>query len=418
MARVFVLGFFAWIASPHVSAATWTVAPSGGDFTTIQAAIDAAATGDVVRVMSGTYGSFSLTKDLALLGVPSATSARPTVTFTSTMANTSGRIAGLKLNRLELTQCSGIVLLDDLEITSNTFGSVGCDAALLIRDCSAVHLARSVVHGKDGDFYCEGAGLVAENSNVTATACSIDGGTGWGDDFYGYPGRPAVLAIGATRLLLSDTDCYGGDGGTPAILFGGQGGIGAPAIELAMNALPVEPRVVVRGDSQTLIFGGQAGQGIGGSDAYVAVGGSEGVLTFSGATHSPATLSSVLLEVVTPNPPDPFTALVGGDLPNDLKHLRIHGPFGAPSLLLVSTNATQLAVPGVLGSFFVDPSAIVATLPFVLTGQDSPIQLTFTLPPVLLGLENQLLTIQSFTLGISASGAYFAGNPTFLLLRG
>lgn len=399
-------------------ASTWTVAPSGGDYSTIQAAIDASAPGDVIRVMPGSYGAFALTKDLAILGVPNPANTKPAVSGISTIDGTAARVAGLKLVRLEVGNCAGAVLLDDLEIQGNTFGSVGCDGALVVRGCANVQLARSVVHGKDGDFYCEGAGLFAENSVVTVVASYLDGGRGWGDDFFGYSGRPAVVAVDATLVVLADTDCFGGDGGTPQILFGGQGGWGSPAVEFDVNTPNSDPRVTVRGNADTQIHGGHAGQGIGGQDAYYVAGGNGGTFTFSGAQHWPNTFASHSVVVVLPAPEEPFSTLVGGDLPLDYKRLSLHGPSGSSTILLASLGTSTVSVPGVLGAVHVDPAAIVATLPLTLTGQDLSVNLTFQLPPSLLGLENFLLTMQAFSAGVTPGGAWFAQNPTFLLLRG
>ena len=103
----------------------------------------------------------------------------------------------------------------------------------------------------------------------------------------------------------------------------------------------------------------------------------------------------------------------------DAAFLALHGPFGAPTIVLVSLGAAHLPAPsGAVGSLFVDPGSIVASFPVVLTGQDLSVNVTFQLPPSLLGLENTLITVQAFTGGVLASGAWFAQNPAFLLLRG
>lgn len=409
-----VLAFLA----PLSRATTWTVASTGGDFTTIQAAIDAAAPGDVIRVTSGNYPSFTLGKDVAILGVPTATNPRPKVSGLSTIATANPRVAGLELRQLVVQNVSGVALLDDLVVSGLSGLIEACDHAMRVENCNAVHLARSEVRGKDGDAWCEGPGLVVEHAYVTITASSITGGTGWGDDFFAYSGQPALIAGAGARVLLAGTDCFGGAGGTPQIPFGGTGGDGAVAIEMDDSGA-IEPRVNIRGDAKDTIQGGQAGGGIGASPAFQVVGGNGGTLTFSGASHSPATLASVLIDVVLPAPEEPFTTLVGSDLPNSYKRLSLHGPFGAPTIVLVSLGAAHLPAPsGAVGSIFVDPGSIVASFPVVLTGQDLSVNVTFQLPPSLLGIENTLITVQTFTGGVLPSGAWFAQNPAFLLLRG
>ena len=71
-AFVFIVLFamLAFVAVGCASATTYTVCPSGGDYTSIQAAIDAADTGDTIEVHSGTYyENVDVTKQLILRGV-------------------------------------------------------------------------------------------------------------------------------------------------------------------------------------------------------------------------------------------------------------------------------------------------------------------------------------------------------------
>jgi len=70
-----VLSVLAVVLSGTAGAATtWTVCPSGCNFTTIPAALGAASNGDTVSVHAGTYsGGFAITKSIRLVGAGAST---------------------------------------------------------------------------------------------------------------------------------------------------------------------------------------------------------------------------------------------------------------------------------------------------------------------------------------------------------
>ncbi|MGH7149201.1 MAG: hypothetical protein ACREIU_00810 [Planctomycetota bacterium] len=91
-------------------ATVWTVSPpgGGGQFPTIQAAVDAASPGDTVRVKAGSYPPFVLDKTLRVLGVgpslvtvtaPSAPPATGAVAVAITAIPATGfaMVAGMKV---------------------------------------------------------------------------------------------------------------------------------------------------------------------------------------------------------------------------------------------------------------------------------------------------------------------------------
>ena len=73
-AWAFGLGFVVWLAS-NASASVLVVDPSGagGAFTSLQAALDAAAPNDVIRVKGGTYVEITITKPVTIVGDPMPT---------------------------------------------------------------------------------------------------------------------------------------------------------------------------------------------------------------------------------------------------------------------------------------------------------------------------------------------------------
>jgi pectin methylesterase-like acyl-CoA thioesterase len=69
-AAVLAAGLVALAGAGQASAATLTVCPSGCTFSTIQAAIDAAGSGDKIKIAAGSYSENLITggKDLSLAG--------------------------------------------------------------------------------------------------------------------------------------------------------------------------------------------------------------------------------------------------------------------------------------------------------------------------------------------------------------
>lgn len=396
------------------SAATWIVdAAGGGDFISIQAAIDAAAPGDVLLVQPGNYAPFVLDRRLAILGPPGG---HPSVSGTSRVQTDDAVLAGLRLGSLQVLGARGTVLLDDLDVHGGVAGLPGCQG-MLISGCTAVHVARSSLHGKDGDALCESRALQIVDSDVTLTDCTLTGGAGWGEDFFAYDGQEALDVVGASRVLLAHCRVQGGAGGSPEILFGGTGGNGAVALRINWGEHAGPATVIVRGNSQSFVNGGVGGLGIGAQDAFAPAAGF-GTLVLSGVTHWPANFGAAL-DLVLPAPAQPFMHLLGDDGPGDFKRLNLYGPAGAQLLLLASLQLDKLALPGpVDGTLWLNPATTAILVPVVLAGQQVSQNLTFSLPPSLEGLEGLALVVQGFAPGFGAGGTILAGNPVHLVFRG
>ncbi|MFG0318588.1 MAG: hypothetical protein ACF8XB_15035 [Planctomycetota bacterium JB042] len=401
---------FCLLASPSAAeAATWVVDASGsGDFPSIHGAIAVVSAGDVLLVKAGTYPPFTLTKDLSILGDPHAL---PTVTGVSLVSTHDARIAGLRFWLLDVASSNGVVVVDECETMGAGVGLDGCAWSMRIRNCAQVHVARSTIRGRDGDAFCEGPGLVVENSTVTVTRSELTGGDGWGDDFNGYAGRRALLVSGASNVILAACDLTGGNGGDPNIAISGQAGDGAPAARVSAPAT-----LTARGNSGHEWIGGYGGfGGFPGQDALFAVEGT-GTLVFSGVAATPAAFSPALTASF-PSPPEPFVDLTNTDVPSGFVRVNLWGPAGNVQWLLASAVPARTTLFGVDGTLWLSPFQTLAVLPIPTKGQALSENLLFQLPPSLVGLESLLVTFQGFATGLGAGGAHLATNPAHVLIR-
>lgn len=252
-------GFLLLVASPCLALAqtVWTVDDSGGaDFTDLQPAIDAAAAGDVIHVLPGTYGPGVVTKSLRILGDTGSGVIRPytpslDVIGVESVTLSKMHVGALRLadvtQRSEIDRCSVFVIGD------------GMDASVIERAADVV-VTRSQITGSSvmhaqgvnpGAPPIANAGLVIRDSRVQFGDSQIRGGNAYPDASAGpagVGGAALVLEDGA-HVMLVRTLVRGGsgsgytDGG--GVLHPGIGGDGIRA-----TASVVHPtRVDVRGEA-------------------------------------------------------------------------------------------------------------------------------------------------------------------------
>jgi len=214
----------------------WTVDDDGGaDYTDIQAAVDAAADGDVILVASGLYAPFGVSAKGVSVVADGEQTALLTGQVTIADLPACGTVVLRRLSTsapsghgLDVRDCAGSVLVEECafrgrgtpaeyEPEMDFFGA-------RVRGSANVVLARSTLTGGDGGnvgFFAEpwyGAhGIQASGSTVTVVDCDLRGGDGadapFDDVWDGAAGGHGVLLHDAT-LWIFGSRASGGDGGT------------------------------------------------------------------------------------------------------------------------------------------------------------------------------------------------------------
>lgn len=245
---------------------TLVVDADGGpdaDFLTIQAAVDAAAPGDVLLVRPALYDGFVLDKPLRVLGVPEAMGAGVGVLGTIEVRDIpAGQVAALvqlSTEFLRIEGCDGTVFHDIVALLSPD-PSQGPDDLFCIEvhDSADVRFRQLGVNPGTGSGR---GGMLVDASWVEMEGTAIDGARGAHGELgapNGAHGGPGIVVRNAGELRFHNGRARGGKGGdalfsTTEAWHGGDGG----------DALVVEPgsRLVLGGIIHTQVYGGWVGRG-------------------------------------------------------------------------------------------------------------------------------------------------------------
>ena len=231
------------------------VAPTGGDYSQIRAAVDAASDGDTILVKSGSYAAF-VVADKALSIVADAGNSVQVNGGISVQSLSAGKTLGLESLNASGWPSSGTpqgILL------SNSHGHVrveGCSFvgsaaangnsngfdAIHVEACDDVSLAHTSSIGGSGSsspnccWNVSGTGLYANNSSIAIYDCDFHGGNGTsaGQGHNGAYGGAGCRTL-TSACFASGSSFVGGDGGNAgfgipfADTYGGNGGNGIEA---------------------------------------------------------------------------------------------------------------------------------------------------------------------------------------------
>jgi hypothetical protein len=339
-----MLGALAATASANVLVVD---AFGGGNYTQIQAAVNAAVDGDTILIKSGTYGSFGvLDKELAIVGDAGSSvhvvgvirarglAAGKTLVLENLSAmGTPGNTSSVY--GLYLSNNPGRVCVENCHFVGqssiNAYGDRGYDA-IHVEGCSDVVLTRCTsLGGSAGVFHGDGnepsgAGLYAQDSVVAIYDSTLQGGSGASAnpnaiDDDGGAGGHGCWAISYSSVFVSGSQLVAGNGGSGgagyflAPAYGGDGGDGL-RLEYASTAVLLDD-VLVAG------LGGGAGNGPEsnpGDDGYEYVTATGSTLTFSPGRSRHLISSTPVRE-------------------NTVAPLQFRGAVGEQVQLLISRNA-------------------------------------------------------------------------------
>jgi hypothetical protein len=266
-------------AGPLAAQSTWVVdVAGGGDFMSLQAAVNAASDGDTILVdyWSGLAvpWSLTLTKGLTIVGVGfdraevwghlviDGLAAPQRVVLRTLQGDT---ITGLPLS-ITVQHCAGTVVLDDLVLDSDHGPFSGAtDVTVTVLDSAHVAIARSQLHGNVGlrveasAVTCTGttirgrtidvgpgsaaAAVTATNGRVWFADCTLAGGSNLNLGGFSGPGRSGLVLVDA-NATLADVDVLGGYG---------LGGFAA--------SVSLDPTSALTRDAATFLRDGTSGAG-------------------------------------------------------------------------------------------------------------------------------------------------------------
>jgi hypothetical protein len=354
------------------------VTQDGTGFSSVQAAVNAAADGDVILIRPGAYvTAFITNKSLTLArdGGESGSALLHHVTISNLAAGKKVVLRGLTIQgahpfspegtAVSAFDVAGSVVIEDCELRS------GYPAALRASQCQGLFVVRSLLEGLDGvpQILFEvpaRPGAVLTGSNAFFYESTAIGGKG----IPGAVGAPGVLLDGGT-LLFSGSAFVGGDGGKAAVDSGGcatTGGNGGAGLAM-QGASPLARRL-----ASTL------SGGAGGAPESVCAGGAPG--------PDLVLASGTLLTIPEPARSLELSAPVRE---GQVIELEVRGePFEVAKIVFSATPVAFYA-PGLLGAILPSPAAlgIVVLGPLPASGEmvlSLPIPAS-TLPPGVQGIE-------------------------------
>jgi hypothetical protein len=318
----------AWLAAPALlilpaSADTWFVDDNGGpgvDFTSIQAAIEAAADGDVIHVAPGNYGPIKLigAKSLSILGSPGAkTSAASPNGIGLLPADKTLLLSQLEFNGLNLMNNQGTIVLHDLLLpNSASFSSINLCADVRLYDVDSNAIGLSVGNG----------------SRLELVECDLNGKDvqepGWPQP----AGEPGLFLYFSSRAHVYRSRVRGGDGGDDWE-FGIIGGSGGTGIRVSGS------RLLLAGDATSFVQSGSYGWPVGEILAALALD-SGSHARVSGFQPDSTSLDATSTQE-SPAPADPTLTLVEPAGPGAIWAVAVRAQAGSLPVLLFGNEPIQ-----------------------------------------------------------------------------
>ncbi|MEM7307560.1 MAG: hypothetical protein AAF682_12860 [Planctomycetota bacterium] len=205
----------------------------GADFTDLQAAVNAAASGDTVLVKEGFYGGATIDgKALRITAEADASvvlqgplRVQSTAPAQTVFARGLTVEPGVGQPPSAVTGCAGVVWLEECVLSGPAFGFFGSQGhGLLVESSATVNLMDCALLGAESIDASGAQGLVASASLLNLYDCVLLGGPG----NPGAPGGDGARLDGVTAMFSGST-ATGGAGGDADGLFQpcpGEGGAG------------------------------------------------------------------------------------------------------------------------------------------------------------------------------------------------